>query len=357
MAENRLRHVRTAIQSRGLDGVLVTSPVNIRYLTGFTGTNGLLVLTARKVVLITDARYALQAKLEARKPVHVIVTHDGLYEEAARRALLPSGSRIGFEAHQVTYAHYRTLRRLFPDVSLVSTRDVVEDGMVVKDQEEIAFMRKAAEISSRVFTEVLSVVRPGVKELDVAAEISYLHRKLGAEGDAFDVIVASGERSAFPHARAGSKEIRNGELVTMDFGCVVGGYHSDITRTIAVGRVSARARRMYDAVRSAQQEALEHARAGKLARDLDAVARKRLAKSGFGRYFQHSLGHGLGLRLHERPRISRLGTEILVSGSVITIEPGVYIPNFGGVRIEDVVLLHERDSEILSNAPRDFLTV
>lgn len=357
MNDHRMKRVREALQRRGLDGFLVTSLLNIRYLTGFTGTNALLIISSRNSILLTDVRYALQAKHEVGQKLRVVVTRNGLYAEAARRGLLQQGSTFGFEAHQVTYAHYRTLRKLFPGVSFASTRDLVEEIMLVKDEEEIASIRRAAKISDRVFNEVRHMIRPGVRELEVAAEISYLHRRYGAEGDAFEIIVASGERSALPHARASSKHIRSGELVTLDFGCVVNGYHSDITRTICVEKASRRARQLYEAVLDAQRAAIESARAGMWARDLDAVARKRIVRAGLGTYFQHSLGHGLGLHVHERPRVSRRSTEQLKAGSVITIEPGVYIPGFGGVRIEDDVLLHDTGCELLSNAPKDFVTV
>ncbi len=357
MTRDRIARVQQEMQRRGLDGMLVSSLLHIRYLTGFTGTNALLFLSSTTAVLVTDSRYAQQAKEEVRNCRRIIVSRNGLYEEASRRALLDSVARVGFEAQQITYAHYRVLRTLFPGVSFASTREMVEEVMLVKDEEEIESIRRAVRISDRVFEKLLGIIRPGILELEIAAEISYLHRMMGAERDAFDPIVASGERGALPHARASQKRIRKGELVTLDFGCVVNGYNSDITRTIAVGRPARRARRMYEVVRAAQQEAIEAARGGMQARDLDAVARKRIARAGFGKLFPHSLGHGLGLHVHERPRVSRLSKERLVAGSVITIEPGIYVPEFGGVRIEDDVLLLEKGCDVLSKASKDFIVV
>lgn len=357
MTRDRIARVQHELQKRGLDGMLVSSLHAIRYLTGFTGTHALLLLSSSTSTLLTDSRYAQQAKMEARGCKRVIVTRNGLYEEASRRRMLDKLARVGFEAQHVSYAQYRMLRTLFPGVSFASTRELVEDVMVVKDEEEINNLRRAAHISDRVFEKILDIIRPGITELEVAAEISYLHRTMGAERDAFDTIVASGTRSALPHARASLKRVRNGELLTLDFGCVVNGYNSDITRTIAVGRPARRARRMYEAVRAAQQEALESARGGMLARDLDAVARLRIARAGFGKLFHHSLGHGLGLHVHERPRVSRLSKERLMAGSVITIEPGIYLPDFGGVRIEDDVVLRENGCEVLNSAPKDFIVV
>lgn len=357
MTRDRIARVQDQMQRRGLDGLLVSSLHTIRYLTGFTGTHALLFLSSNASTLLTDSRYAEQAKMEARNCKRVIVTRNGLYDEASRRRLLDTLERVGFEAQYITYAQYRMLRKLFPGVSFASTRELVEEVMVVKDEEEIENIRQAARISDRVFDEVLDIIRPGIPELEIAAEISYLHKTMGAERDAFDTIVASGARSALPHARASQKCIRNGELVTLDFGCVVNGYNSDISRTVAVGRPSQRVRRMYEAVRAAQQEAIESARGGMLARDLDAVARKRIVRAGFGKLFHHSLGHGLGLHVHERPRVSRLSKERLMAGSVITIEPGVYVPEFGGVRIEDDVVLRENGCDVLNTAPKDLLVV
>ena len=229
--------------------------------------------------------------------------------------------------------------------------------MLVKDDHEVEMIRRAVGISDKVFDDVLKVIRVGVRELEVAAEISYLHKSLGAERDAFETIVASGERSALPHARATEKKIKAGELLTLDFGCVVNGYNSDITRTIAIGKTSIRAKRMYDVVREAQQEAIESAKGGIWAKDLDAVARKRIERLGYGKYFNHSLGHGLGLHVHERPKVSQLSKERLRSGSVITIEPGVYLPKFGGVRIEDDVLLTESGCVVLNKATKEFIVI
>ncbi|MBI5472930.1 MAG: aminopeptidase P family protein [Ignavibacteriae bacterium] len=342
------------MRKHGLDALIVSSISNIRYLTGFTGSNGLLIIASRSALFFSDIRFLEQAKLEVRN-CRVHITKFGLYEEASRRKALHGASRVGFESQQITYAQYRVLRRLFPSTSFASTKEIVEDVMLVKDEAEIALMRKAAEISDQVFGEVVKIIRPGISELEIAGTISYLHRKLGAERDAFEIIVASGERSAFPHARATQKKIKSGELVTLDFGCVVGGYNSDITRTVAVGKASLRAKRMYDVVHDAQQTAIESARGGMWAKDLDAVARQRIEKRGMGKFFNHSLGHGLGLHIHERPRVSELSKERLRAGSVITIEPGVYVPGFGGVRIEDDVLLTENGCVVLNTAPKEFL--
>jgi Xaa-Pro aminopeptidase len=354
MDRQRIALLRREMRNRGVDAFIVSSVHNIRYLTGFSGSHGLCIVRSKNAVFLTDPRYKLQSKSEVRGCTRFITTTD-LFEEAARRKVLSRCRRVAFESLHLTYAQYRQLRKLFSAVSFEPTSDVVENFTVVKNAEEVARITEAVEISDRVFADVVNKIRPGMKELDVAAEISYLHRRYGAEQDSFETIVASGPRGALPHARATSKRIRNGEFVILDFGCTKQGYSSDLTRTIAVGSVPQRGRRIYNSVLNAQQAAIESVRAGMRTKDLDAVARQRLASDGYGKYFVHSLGHGLGLQIHEKPRISRLSKEHLVEGSVVTIEPGVYIPEFGGVRIEDDVLVTETGCRVLSSAPKNLM--
>ncbi len=356
MFKKRLSRLRAELSGKGLDTLIISTLPHIRYLSGFTGSNALLIVGTRSAVFLTDTRYVLQASREV-SGCRVIITTKPLFEEAAKRKLLSVGKRAGFQADQVTYAQYRSLRKLFPSISFVSTRDLVEDVMLVKDPHEVDSIRRAVAISDKVFHDVVKIVRPGIPELEVAGEISYLHKKYGGERDAFETIVASGKRGAFPHARASEKKIARGELVTLDFGCSVNGYNSDLTRTIGVGTLSPRLRRMYEVVREAQQLAVDAARGNMAAAELDHVARKHITRRGFGKYFNHSLGHGLGLNVHERPRVSQLSKELLQVGSVITIEPGVYIPEVGGVRIEDDVLLTEDGCAVLNTAPKELVIV
>lgn len=356
MARSRLARLRGALRSKGLDALLVTSLPNIRFLSGFTGSNALCVVRGDKAVLVTDSRYAQQSRLEVRG-LHRVITGGSLIDAAAERRLLQRCRRVGFEAHFVTYAQYRLFRRAFPDVEFRSTAELVEEVALVKEPVEIRSIRRAAAISDRVFHEVLPLLRVGVSELEVSAHISLLHRRFGAERDAFEPIVASGERGALPHARATARRFRKGEFVTLDFGCVVDGYNSDLTRTVAIGRPSRRLRDAYEVVRISQQAAVDAARPGMEARELDAIARRSIEESGLGKYFTHSLGHGIGLRIHERPRVSWVNPEKLLAGSVITIEPGVYVPGAFGVRIEDDVLLTPRGCTVLTTAPKDLIVL
>lgn len=341
---------------RSLDAILLSSLNNIRYLTGFTGSNALCVVTPRSALFLTDWRYDRQSAAEV-SGIRRCVTRGSLLEEAVRQRVFQRCKIVGFEAEHLSYATYRSVRRSFSGIGLKPTTGIVEGLCLVKEKVELAAIRKAVAITDQVFQEVLPIIKPGMSELDLAAEISYRHKKCGAEKDAFDPIVAGGIRSSLPHARPTTRKIRSGELLLLDFGCTVSGYHSDMTRTVAIGKIDARKKRMYETVYAAQRDAVAAAKGGMAARELDAVARQRIAKDRLGKYFTHSLGHGLGLTLHEKPRVSFLSDDQLVSGMVITIEPGVYIPSIGGVRIEDDVVLTDHGCEVLNTSLRELITI
>jgi Xaa-Pro aminopeptidase len=354
--KGRVTRVRALLRRRGLDGMVISSLPHIRYLTGFTGSNACCVITGRSAIFVTDIRYKDQCRAEV-KGFRKIVTRVGLYEGAASGRPFDGCSRVGFESAHVTYALYRVLRTTFPGVLFVPTTGVVDELRRVKDAVEVAAIQKATEISDRVFLEVVEMISPNVTELDIAAEISFRQRRYGAERDGFDILVAGGERAAFPHARASARKFHRHELVILDFGCVVQGYTSDLTRTVHMGRPSRRAKDLHRVVLEAQEEAIAAVRAGMRASDLDAIARKRIQKAGWGRWFSHALGHGLGMQIHEAPRVSSLSTEHLLAGDVITIEPGVYIPGYGGVRIEDDVLVLHDGCRVFTAAPKDLMVL
>jgi Xaa-Pro aminopeptidase len=344
------------MKEHALDALVVSSLANIRYLTGFSGSNALAVVTAGKAFLITDSRYALQSAEEVRG-FRRIIGRRGLLGDAAARGALRGCRTAGFESDSLTYAQYRSLRKLFSGVRFKPAPGIVEALARIKDPQEVADIAEAAAISDRVFSGVLGLLRPGMTEREIASEISRLNVGLGSESDAFDIIVASGPRGALPHARPTDRRIRKGDFVLLDFGSTIRGYCSDMTRTLAVGNAPRRLREAYRAVREANESAVAAARGGMKARDLDAVARGSIRRSGFGRYFVHSLGHGIGLRVHESPRVSPLSREVMESGNVITIEPGIYIPGSGGVRIEDDVLLGPGGCRILTKSPRELIVL
>jgi len=352
MANNRLRDLRARLHQERLDAIITTCLPHVRYLSAFTGSNAVCVVTPEGALIVTDTRYKDQVREEAEGFTVRIATGQ-LFDELPKSSVLNEARRIGFEDALLPVAHHRRLTKLFPRKKFVGTDGIVQSLACVKDATEIALLRQAAAITDAVFGEILGLLRPGLTESDVAAELSYRQRKRGAEGDAFEPIVASGPHAALPHARASDRPLGKGELVVLDFGCRVGGYHSDLTRTVAIGKPSTELRMMYRTVQEAQARALDECRVPMRARELDAVARAHIRRAGLGKYFSHSLGHGLGLQIHEDPKLSAKSSSMLVAGNVVTIEPGVYVPGIGGVRIEDDVVLGTRGHEILTRSPKE----
>lgn len=352
----RLEELRQSFSAVRIHALLVTHLPHVRYLTGFSGSSGICLVTKNKCYFLSDGRYREQARKEVNR-ASVIIAKGTLFSEISNRKLLNGVGRVGVESHYLSVSSLETLKNLFSRTKFVSTQSLMEKITAVKDASEIEFIKKAVAITDRVFKKILNILKAGVSEQDIAAEISYLHKKFGAEADAFEPIVASGTRGALPHARPSAKKIRNGELVTLDFGCRYHGYHSDLTRTVAVGKPSSKARKIYQVVLDAQQHALDAVASNMKAQALDAVARSYIKKKGFGKYFIHSLGHGLGLEIHEIPRISALSKDILCEGNVITIEPGIYIPRFGGVRIEDDVVIRKSSCEVLNKSTKELIVV
>lgn len=355
MTRRRLEEVRRKLSRLKLQAIVITALPHVRYLTGFTGSNGVCVVTLGDQFLFTDGRYREQVRDEVQG-FHTVVTSGSLFEAMKSRKLLAKTSRVGYESQNMSVSSLATLQKQFPRNKFVPTSFLMEEIAAVKDADEIESIKEAVRITDEVFEQILGVIREGVRENEVAAEIAYRHRRLGAEADAFEPIVASGIRGALPHARASAKAIHKGDMVTLDLGCRVRGYHSDLTRTVSVGPPSDELKRVYQVVRDAQEKALGSAKSGMKAKSLDAVARKHIAAQGLGKYFSHSLGHGLGLEVHELPRVSKLSTDTLETGNVITVEPGVYIPGVGGVRIEDDVLIENGSCRVLNSSTKE-LTV
>ena len=365
----RQKKLREQLASGGMDALLVSHLPNIRYLCGFTGSAGLLLVAETGSVFFTDVRYDVQAREEV-KGAKVVIARSGLVSAladwvAARRK--KSGAKsgpwtLGIEAEHLTVAERKRLADGLPSgLRLKNTTALVERARMVKDDGELALIRAAVELGASLFDRALEVMRPGVRETDVAAEMEYAARLAGAEGMSFATIIASGARSALPHGRATEQAMAPGGFVVCDFGVILGGYCSDQTRTVWVGRASGpngnEARGAYDAVRDAQESAIASVRAGVSAGEVDAAARKVLQKAGLGRYFTHSTGHGVGLEIHEAPKIAAAQKEILQPGMVITIEPGVYLPGKWGVRIEDMVAVREGGCEVLTPTGKEFLRI
>jgi Xaa-Pro aminopeptidase len=349
----RQQALRGELDRRNLALFVVTKPANLQYLTGFRGSAGLGLFTASGASLLVDPRYSVQARNQA-VGVEVIEIKSGLLRAAARRLRKQGRKRVGFEDAHLTWAEFEVLRReANSSISWQSTGGLVEELRAVKDALEIDQIREAGKLTADVFQEIAKNVRAGGREQDLAAEIDYKIRQHGGEGAAFETIVASGPRGALPHARPSEKALTYGELVIFDFGAIHSGYAADMTRTLYLGTPDRRIRSLYNSVLEAQREGIERLRAGVKAADVDFAARKQLATRNLEEFFTHSTGHGVGLEIHERPRIGEREKSRIVSGSVVTVEPGIYIEGFGGIRIEDTLLVTQDGREILTPAPKD----
>lgn len=336
-----------------LDAFYVSKPENVRYLSGFAeGKDGKVVLTRNGPVFITDGRYIVEAGLQ-RFP------HRILFKRNEINKLLSEylAGRVGFEAEALSVADLEALQSELPGVEFVATHEVFDRIRQVKTPREVEAIRKSAALADEGFRHILSFIRPGVREIEVALELEFFLRRRGSEGAAFGITVASGERGAMPHGGATERVIQPGELVTLDFGAVTGGYRSDMTRTVGVGKVGEEARRMHAAVLQAEEAALRAVGPGKSGKELDSIARDLLTARGYAEHFTHSLGHGVGLLIHEGPSLSQISEDVLEPGNVVTVEPGVYIPNLGGVRIEDLVLVTDSGHEVLSKSPKELLEI
>ncbi len=351
-----LEALREYMQMRTLDAFLVTDIVHVRYLTGFSGSAGICVVTKKSQYFFTDNRYKDQAPKEV-KNFTIAVAPTDLFETLKDKQILHPSMTVGIEASNISLEMMAKIKRLFPLCRFLKTTKVLETISAIKQPNEMKLLRKAAAITDEVFKKVLPLIKPGVCECDIAAEISYWHRRLGAEGDAFEPIVASGPRAALPHARASKKKIKNREMVVLDFGCRYNGYHSDLTRTVAIGTPTKEMKHIYTIVAEAQQRALDALRVGQKAQTIDSYARTHIQNAGYGIYFFHSLGHGLGIRIHEPLRLSANSNDVLEEGNVFTVEPGIYVPTSGGVRIEDDVILHKNSVEIITHSPKELIVL
>ena len=346
------------------DALLISHLTNVRYACGYTGSAGLAMLSAQSTDFFTDFRYQEQARAQVDSDFSVHIAKRGLFREAARVAKVlarknPSAQRmrIGIEAEHVSVAAFQELQQLFAPATLVPTKGLVEDVRLVKDEGELDVMRRAITLIDEVFADICGFLKPGLSEREVSDQCERLMKARGASGTSFETIVASGVRGALPHGVASDKIIEAGDMVTIDMGARLEGYCSDFTRTVCMGRPTTEQQKVYEAVWDAQVRGCDAMRAGIPCKEADGVARKSIADAGYGKYFGHGLGHGVGLDIHEAPRVSPLGKGKLVAGSVVSCEPGIYIAGWGGVRIEDLILIQDGGREVLSKGdkPRKIL--
>jgi Xaa-Pro aminopeptidase len=353
----RRRQLASTLRQRGLDCLLVTHPPSWFYLTGFTGESGALVVEKDRATLMTDGRFTVQAKEEAMG-IRIVLQKGGLYPALGEWLRQRGLRRVGFDPFQFSLGQWNAVRKAAgAKCRTIEAGGIPEALRMRKDAQELAQMRKAAALVGEVFESVLREVRPGVRESELAAEIEYQMRHRGASGPSFETIVASGKRSALPHARPTSKKLRKNELVVLDLGVILGHYCSDMTRTVHLGRAPKRIREWYQAVRDAQAAGVAAVEEGIPCGEVDSAAREVLRTAGLEAHFVHSTGHGLGLEVHEEPRVAR-GQQIrLQAGNVITIEPGVYVEGVGGIRIEDDVAVGATGNEVLTRVKRDLIEI
>jgi Xaa-Pro aminopeptidase len=354
--KERISKLQAELKEAKLDALLINTPENRRYMTGFTGTAGTVLVSQEEAILITDFRYTQQAKKQS-PDYRVVEFKDSKLDKINKLLTELKVESLGFEATYENYNTYLNFKEKL-DVELKPTESLVKKLRMIKNVDEIEKIKKAVEIADDAFTMIRDFLKVGVVERDVALELELFMKRAGASDNAFKFIVASGERSALPHGVASEKKIEAGDFVTMDFGCVYDGYHSDMTRTVVVGaKPSVKQQEIYEIVLKAQLESIKAIKAGITGKEVDQVARDIITEAGFGDYFGHGLGHAVGLEIHEGPRLSPKGDTVLEAGMVVTVEPGIYLPDWGGVRIEDIVVVTEDGCEILTDSTKELLVI
>ncbi|MCI1859106.1 MAG: Xaa-Pro peptidase family protein [Sporolactobacillus sp.] len=356
MELSRIDKLAKRMVENDVQAALVSNPVNVRYLSGFTGDDSYLIVTAHDVYFITDGRFTEQAKNELSPNTKIITWKHSLFAEAVDVLNKLDGKRFGFEADQLTYSTGARFKAQV-QAELVSISGWIENLRAVKDENEIAKIRAAARIVDQTFIHILDFIRPGVTEKRIAAEMEYYMKKMGSEKTSFETIVVSGVRTSLPHGVAGDKPIERGDLITLDFGATYQGYVSDMTRTIAVGRPDEQLQESYGLVLEAEKAGLEKAQPGMTSKELDAVIRAPFKREHKNQYFIHGAGHSIGLDIHESPYISFRSDHIFRENTIMTVEPGLYLANVGGIRIEDDVLIKTGKNEILTHAPKSDLLI
>lgn len=350
----KLEKIRNRFKELSIDGLLITSDYNRRYMTGFTGTAGVAVISEQKAVFITDFRYTEQAAKQIQG--YDIIQHTGPIIEEVAKAVRDLGiERLGFEQDHLTYQAYASYKKALSGAEFVPVSGAVEKLRLIKSPSEINILKEAAEIADAAYKHILTYVKPGLKEIEVANELEFFMRKQGAVSSSFDIIVASGYRSALPHGVASDKIIEKGDFVTLDFGAYYKGYCSDITRTFAVGEPSDELKKIYAIVLEAQLRGMNGIKPGMTGKEADALTRDYIKAQGYGDYFGHSTGHGLGMEVHEGPALSFRSDTVLEQGMIVTVEPGIYVAGLGGVRIEDDIVITENGNESLTYSPKELI--
>lgn len=355
---DKIREIQQKLQEKELDAVLITDEKNQRYATGFAFTDGAVIVTKNNAYLITDSRYVEAAEKAVSERVQVILFGQDKRLIPCIQEILQNEKieKLGAEEQKLSYQEYLSYQKTL-ELDLIPAQAVFLELRASKTEDELEYMRAAQKISERALEDVLGIIRPGISEREIAAELNYRMMKYGAEGNSFDTISITGTKTSMPHGVPGDELVKDGDFVTMDFGCLKGGYCSDMTRTVAVGHVTDEMKKIYEIVLEAQLTGIENARAGITGYEIDKAARDVIANAGYGQYFGHSFGHSLGLDIHEAPYAMPRSRVIMPEGAVISAEPGIYLPGRFGVRIEDVMILRKDGAEVITKAPKQLIVL
>ncbi|MCX8131654.1 MAG: aminopeptidase P family protein [Clostridia bacterium] len=352
----RIIRLREELMKKDIEAALVCKKENCTYMSGFNGGEAYLIITQDEAVLVTDSRYTEQAATQAI--LYKIIQFEGSLLVTLDDVLKSRGvSRLGFEENYVTFDDYSSYKAELGISELIPLGGIIENLRIVKDRGEIDIIRKAVEIADNSFSDILNFIKPGVKELELAAELEYSMKRQGAKGSSFEIIVASGERSSMPHGTADERVLRLGDAITIDFGAIYKDYCSDMTRTVFLGQPEDELKKVYSIVLEAQVRAMESAKRGLTGKEIDAVARSIIKEAGYEKNFGHGLGHGVGLEIHEEPRLSPKGNKKMEDGMVVTVEPGIYIPGLGGVRIEDIIVIDGEKPVVLTSSTKEMIII
>lgn len=353
--QSRQDKLQSILAKQGFDGMLVTRLSNVRYLCGFTGSAGSCLITPKNKYFISDGRYIEQAKTEVIG-LERLFDYGTHIEIIKKNNLVPKGLHLAFEDEFLSVSQYHQLKKLLPNVKWESTKMILENLAAIKDESELSALRTAVEITDRVYTEILPLMKIGVTEKEVALELAMRYNRYG-DGEAYPAIVASGPNSALPHAQPSDRPFQKGDFVVIDAAAKYAGYHADMTRTPIIGETTERHHEIYEIVKQSQQAGIDKAHAGVSCKDMDTATRDVISNAGYGDNYIHSTGHGIGLEIHTHPRLSQQSEEILKTNNVVTIEPGIYISGWGGVRIEDDVIIQNDGCEVLNQTSKDLIVI